>query len=203
MATAISPRLPKFVPALNAPQVVAIAAIPGRLVPSEFGPSEVLFSLVDGRPWYVPQVIADEIYAAGITPRQQIEVTAVGKKKTEVRIVPVQTALPRRPPERDYTRELEQSIRDARGPENNWADTLPHVAAPTTPDYSGNGNATALYPQAGPLSPTALRFMGAYKDAVDIMVQTQTYAKSQGILLNVETADVRCLAATIMIGSQR
>lgn len=196
MATAIAPRPPKFVPALNAPQVVAIASVPGRLVPSEFGPSEVVFSLTDGRPWYVPQVIANEIYAAGIMPRQQIEVTAVGKKKTEVRIVPVQTALAREPqsgryqssgsartlgwsPDRDYTPELEKSIEQVNAERARAA--------------------AAAHPQAGPLSPTSLRFMGAYKDAVDALIETQGYAKGRGLLLEIRCEDVRCLAATMMI----
>jgi hypothetical protein len=88
-----APRPPKFAPAVNIPEVVAIATIPGRMVASEYGPSEVVFDLTDGRPWYVPQVIADEIYRAGIGARQQIEVTALGRKKTEVRIVPIQAPI--------------------------------------------------------------------------------------------------------------
>lgn len=63
MATATVPRPPKFVPALNMPQIMAIAAIPGRMVPSMGdAPSEVVLSVVDGRSWYALQIVADEIY---------------------------------------------------------------------------------------------------------------------------------------------
>ena len=62
MAAAFAtPRPPKFVLILNMPQIVAIAAIPGRTVPSMGGdaPSEV--SRVDGRSCCAPQIVADEI----------------------------------------------------------------------------------------------------------------------------------------------
>jgi hypothetical protein len=64
MAAAFAtPRPPKFVAILNAPQIVAIAAIPGKMVPSmgDDAPSEVCFTLVDGRSLYFPQIIANEI----------------------------------------------------------------------------------------------------------------------------------------------
>lgn len=185
MATAIA-RPPKFSAALNIPQIIAINAIPGRLCPSGFGPSEVVFDLTDGRPWYVPQVIADEIYAAGIQPRQQIKVTGLGRKKTEVSIEPLQPELPRRTPERDYTPELSRSIEQVQG----YGLTLAQrTAAPVQ----------LPHPQAGPLSPTSLRYMGAYKDAVDTLLETQGYAKSKGLLIDIRCEDVRCLAATMMI----
>jgi hypothetical protein len=61
---------------------------------------------------------------------------------------------------------------------------------------------TPAHPQAGPPSRTALRFLGIYKDAVDILVQIQGYAKSEGLLLDVRCEDIRRLAVTIMIDAK-
>jgi hypothetical protein len=82
------PRSGKFTPAQGAAEIVAIAAIPGEMAPSEFGPSEVRYRLVDGRSWYVPQIIADELNAR-VAPRQQFEVLRFGRGKTDLRIVPL------------------------------------------------------------------------------------------------------------------
>jgi hypothetical protein len=82
------PRNGKFAPTLNAPEIIAIAAIPGEMAPSEFGPSEVRYRLVDGRSWYVPQIIADELNAR-VAARQQFEVLRFGRGKTDLRIVPL------------------------------------------------------------------------------------------------------------------
>ena len=54
-------RSPKFNPT-NVPEIVALAIIPGEMSESQFGPSEVRFRLTDGRTWYVPRIVADEIY---------------------------------------------------------------------------------------------------------------------------------------------
>lgn len=184
MATGFAtPRPPKFVPIINTPQIVAIAAIPGKMVPSMGGdaPSEVCFTLVDGRPWYVPQVIADHIYAQGIQARQQIEVTALGRKKTEVAITPIQARMPTRSAERDYTPELTQSISNA-------------LARPV-----------AVAPPAAPLPEVTInqKFLAAYMVAVDTLLETKVYAQRKGLALEIHCEDVRALAATLIIDQQK
>lgn len=202
MATVISGVRPaKFVPALNVPQIVAIAAIPGRLVPSEFGPSEVLFSLVDGRPWYVPQVIADEIYAIGVRPRQQIEVTAVGKKKTEVQIAIVQERLPQRARERDYTPELEQSLRNVNGPEPYWADTSSPIPAQTATATTGTPNGNP--PPPSKTTAAAACMMASMCSAVDAIIEVQAYATRKGIGLTFSEESVRAIGLSIYIDACR
>jgi hypothetical protein len=160
---------------------VAIAAVPGRLVPSGFGPTEVVFDLTDGRPWYVPQVIADEIYAAGIQARQQIEVTATGRKKTEVRIVPVQARIPQRVPERvperDYTPELERSL---------------HQVAAQQPS-----------PAPSKTTAAAACMMASMCSAVDAIIEVQAYATRKGMGLTFSEESVRAIGLSIYIDACR
>jgi hypothetical protein len=198
MATGFAtPRPPKFVPAINMPQIVAIAAIPGKMVPSMGGdaPSEVCFTLVDGRPWYVPQVIADHIYAQGIQARQQIEVTGLGRKKTEVAITPVQARIPTsiqpRSAEHDYTPELTRSIAQA-----NAARAVPPVVV--------TANEIHVRQELEKSEVTLnQKFLAAYMVAIDTLLETKTYAQRKGLALEIHCEDVRALAATLIIDQQK
>jgi len=78
----------KFVPTQGIAEIIALAAVPGEMAPSEFGPSEVRYRLTDGRTWYVPQVIADEVNIR-IAARQQFEVLKFGRNKTDLRLTPL------------------------------------------------------------------------------------------------------------------
>jgi len=177
-------RLAKFVPAVNVPQIVALNAVPGRLVPSGFGPSEVVFDLTDGRPWYVPQVIADEIYRAGIVARQQVEVTATGRKKTELRIVPVQASLGTAP----VSRRTETS----------------QAGLPRTEPGCPSSSATAVaHPAAAPRAKGSMANLlaGALIASIDAYAMARDYALGKGLQLDVDftSGDIRASANTMLI----
>lgn len=48
-------------------------------------------------------------------------------------------------------------------------------------------------------SPQSARFMLAYKDAIDVLLDARAYAQHKGLAIEVRCEDVRCLAATIII----
>jgi hypothetical protein len=49
----------------------------------------------------------------------------------------------------------------------------------------------------------SLRFMGAYKDAIDVLLEAKEYAQRKGLAIEIRCEDVRALAATIMIDAQK
>jgi hypothetical protein len=166
------PRSGKFAPAQGAAEIIAIAAIPGEMAPSEFGPSEVRYRLVDGRSWYVPQIIADELNAR-VAPRQQFEVLRFGRGKTDLRIVPLPPFEAPAPPA--------------------------YEAPPAQPPAQRVAAPVAAPP---PITPQSQRFMAAYKDAIDVLLEARAYAQRQGLALEIRCEDVRCLAATVMIDAK-
>jgi hypothetical protein len=49
------------------------------------------------------------------------------------------------------------------------------------------------------MSPASMKFMSAYKAAIDILLESRGYAQRQGLALEIKCEDVRCLAATLII----
>lgn len=45
--------------------------------------------------------------------------------------------------------------------------------------------------------------MGAYKAAIDVLIEARSYAQQNGIALEIRCEDVRCLSATMMIDAQK
>jgi len=86
----VTPPPGKFKPNIGMPEIVALVAITGEMVSSNFGPSEVKLQLTNGQPWYVAIAMADVIRTSGIQPRQQLEVTKTGKGQMDWKIVPLQ-----------------------------------------------------------------------------------------------------------------
>jgi hypothetical protein len=174
----------KFVPGLI-PEIVALAAVPGEGAPSQIGVPEVLFRLVDGRKWYVPPSVADEIYRMGIVARQQLEVTKTGRAKHEVRIVALQAHL-------------------GGAPVVNGAGAYANAPVPnsTTTSYT-SGQHSAPAQQAPPDQPVNAKFLAAYCVAVDVLLETKAYAQRKGLALEIHCEDIRCLAATLIIDQQK
>jgi len=159
------------------PEIVAIASIPGEMATSEFGPSEVRFRLVDGRTWYVPQVVADEINVR-LAPRQQFEVVRFGRAKHELRITPLPAHLgrPDSPPQ--------------------------HV--PTPPERSYDATYTQEAPRAAAqpaASPNTARMMACFLVALDAVNEAQSYAKAKGIGITFTSDNVTSAALSCYINS--
>lgn len=173
----------KFNPTMGLAEIVAIANIPGETAQSNFGGPEVKFRLVDGRAWYVPPAIADEIYRARIAPRQQIEVLKVGRAKHEMRIVGLQANLSG----------------------NGAALTTPQPEALRRTEEQANYTSPNNTPAPATIAPTTTtggKLLAAYMLSIDTLLESQTYAKRKGLELAITCEDVRCLAATIYIDSK-
>lgn len=199
-----SPRPPKFVPAVGVRQIIALSHVPGRMVPSTFGNSEVVFDLADGRPWYMPQSIADEIYRMQVAPGDQIEVTGTGRKKTDVLIVPLQPRLtaasasshaPAAPAGVSTASHEAQS--------RNGYHRTPPPAAPAAPPPPVPAPPPPPAPESAraAIAPLALQIAAKMCAIVDAMRQTKDYAQRTGIDLTNE--DLRCIAATSLISVDR
>lgn len=175
----------KFNPTLGLPEIVAIAALPGQTRQSQFGGPEVMFQLTDGRPWYVPSAVADEIYKARINPRQQIEVMKVGRMKHELRITPLQAhlggpgAVVKTTPDPAAARTEQQQ--QYKSP-NHTAPPAEHPAPPNTT-----------------MRPAAACMASAMMAAVDAIIETQAYATRKGLGLTFGEESIRAIGLSIYI----
>lgn len=165
----------KFKPMVGLPEIVALAATKGEMVSSNFGASEVKLQLIGGRAWYVPMALADQIRTSGIQPRQQLEITKTGKGPMDWKIVPLPAHLGGAP---------------AAAPPQTVVAGAPTAAQPL-PTRQHNQNSL-------PENSSTVRFLAAYKSAVEVLLETKTYAQGRGLTLEIRCEDVRYLAATII-----
>ena len=177
---AIMPPPGKFKPMVGLPEMIALVTTTGDMVSSNFGGSEVLLKLTDGRPWYVAPAMADAIRTSGIQPRQQLEVTRTGKGPLDWRIVPLQAHLGGTP---------------ATPPQQSGA-----PAAAVQPPQVQQVQHSASSPSA---SAATVRFVAAYKSAIDVLLEAKTYAQTCGLALEIHCEDVRALAATLIISADK
>lgn len=176
------PRPPKFTPQIGVPYTIALAAVPGRLVPSMGGDNvdEVAFDLYDGRPWYAAQNVANAIYALRIVAGQEFMVVQTGKAKAtiQVSLIGAGAATPIATPAIAQT-----------------------TASPSQgANYNGNGNATP--PPAPPAAPTLAatnQLMGCFMQAIDAIQEAQLYANRKGLGITFSSEDVRATAISCWI----
>lgn len=215
----------------NIPEIVSLRFAEGKLKPSTLPntPPDVQFTLVDGRTMYLPTAAAEEIYRNRIQAGAPLQVCRRQGGKFEITPMSIEASAPafhsnNAPapvqPAAPATHERAQVSTPAanqapaitpasarvtrRAPQPDPDPWSPEGYAASTPPAQRSAAPVQLpHPQAGPLSPTSLRFMGAYKDAVDALLETQGYAKSKGLLLDIRCEDVRCLAATMMIQASK
>jgi hypothetical protein len=170
--------------AFNTPVRVALKYGEGKLVEGRYG-DQLLFSCTDGRRFFVPPLVGEEIAKLGIRPGEPITITKCevteGRKRTAV-----------------Y-----QVDRDAGSP----AASAPPMASPAA---AAPKPAVAPVPaSAAPASPEPLSLRRVmydhYRAAIDILVEAEKYGKAKGLALEFNAEDVRALAATLFIerrGSQ-
>jgi hypothetical protein len=176
----------KFVPTQGIAEIIALAAVPGEMAPSEFGPSEVRYRLTDGRTWYVPQVIADEVNIR-IAARQQFEVLRFGRNKTDLRLTPL---APFEPPA-EVTPEVGRKL----------AAALVATAAPVRP------TAPPAQPPAPPPTPvasvTTSKLMSCFMASIDAVAEAQQYANRKGLGVTFTSEDIRACALSCYINACR
>jgi hypothetical protein len=143
------------------------------MVPSSFGPSEVVFDLLDGRSWYVPQVVANYIYELrlGAGPAA-IEVTVTGRKKTDLLIVPLQARMP-----------------------------APEPVAPVVADPPPQpAPRPASSPAAGIQTQ---RMMAGFVVAIDAVAEAQAYLHKRGLGITLTADNITSAALSVYINACR
>jgi hypothetical protein len=177
----------KFNPMVGLPEIVALQFDLGKMVQSSItGDSQVMFTLTDGRRWFVAIPVADQIRALGIVARQQFEVIknkprSGGPQFTITPLdahlgtgrapAPVQSAPPPPPP----------SQQAPAGPTGNQADP---------PLRAHDANA---------ISPAAACMCAAMCAAVDAVIETQAYARAKGLGVTFGEESVRAIGLSIYI----
>jgi len=174
--SAVMPPTGKFKPTVGLPQIVALAAVTGEMVSSQFGESEVKLMLTNGQPWYVAQAMADAIRTSGIQPRQQLEVTKTGKGPMDWKIVPLQAHLGGAP---------------AAAPPQTVVAGTPAAAQPLATSQQTQHSA--------PKSQLA----ACFEQACDAIKGAQAYANSIGLGITFTSEDVRSTAISACIGCQK
>jgi hypothetical protein len=198
----------------NVPQVIALAFSEGKEIESQFpkpdgSPSyQVLFTLVDGRRAFLPQVAAQKIKEAGIMARvpfeicrrqsgQQTrwEVKTQNDDGTDARTPapPMQTAksIPVLNPN---TNHYEVPVRP-----------IPQAPTPWpvhTPPQQAVIDRKLSEPQPAPVPAMVNRILASYVVAFDVVARLQQVSEERGLGLNfVKEEHIRQIAATAFIES--
>lgn len=182
----------------NIPEIIALEYGDGRIVQSQYSGDQLMFSLTDGRKMYLPPFMGDKLKQAGIAAGTPFE-------------------LCRREVSRGNRRTVEYQVRnlDGAGASNEDVPALAPGAQLKAPKpLNGiNGNGPVPAPVSAPVvpAPSELRngagethadlLARAYRQAVDIALGAQEYAKEKGLLITPTFEDVRALAATLHISA--
>lgn len=181
--------------ATNVPEIIAFMTDDGKEFPSNYenSPARVRFDLVDGRMIYLPKPFVESIKNNGIGARTPFEIVkrevANGKTQLQFRAVHEKAAPAVAPPSAAPSQPAVQSGKDKQ-----------HSNGTAPPRYSEATQLPTL--PSAPLTPQSTRFMAAYKDAIDVLLEARTYAQRQGLAIEIRCEDVRCLAATILISNK-
>jgi hypothetical protein len=178
----------------NQPQVLALMFSEGKPVESQFTGSQVMFSTVDGRRMYLAPFVAEKIAAAGIVAKQQFEIC-----------------------KKQVGRQIEWQVRTHNATAGSVSEAKP-AATPVQSDdrthqeYNGNAHRdhTPGYPaleQAlpaqAPVTKTSAKLMACLAAAIDAAAEAQTYAGHRGLKILFNSEDIRCLALSAFISSEK
>lgn len=178
------------------PAILALKFAEGKLVDTRYG-DEFQFTTTDERIfWLKPEAardVHDELRAQGIKVGEEFKLTKCKTSHGGSRFVVERAVSPRRGDAGGH-HVPERARQASEAPAPTWDDlnrVAPHV-----------DSAATIAATAEP-TPASLRFMGAYKDAVDTLIEMRVYAQRKGLALEIRCEDIRCLAATIMIDAQK
>ncbi len=204
---------------INIPQQVALKYPGGKPVEGRYG-DQLFFTLDDGHTMYVPPIVGSRIGELQIRPGEPFVICKKEVKNGQKRSInwivdridatrtPVQAAhTPVQPgAESQLERDLKASVERAHQPKSNGAsppippNDFTDIAAGAAPNGNGhgsNGNGRTKVNGQGQTSADIAR--ACYRDAIDVALESVTYAKSKGLMLAPSFEDIRCLSATLLI----
>lgn len=159
----------------NVPVRCALKYAEGKPIEGRYGES-LLFSTTDGRRFFVPAAVGEQITALGVRPGEPISITKVESKLGRKRVI---------------SYEIERAAGAAPSP------------APAAPRPGPVMMPTPAAPPAaaGSAEPANIRryLYDTYKVAVDVLAEVQKYSEARGLPVHFGPEDVRTLAATILI----
>jgi hypothetical protein len=195
MATAINSSEIKL--EYGVPEIFALKYVSGKNVEGRYGP-RVLFTASDDRKLWLDAEDGSDLERGmrelAIQPGEFVMVTKIRHPRGGGHSIRVELA-----EESKLEQDLKRSIANARTRE-----AAPPVRTAPQPQHQKSDGADSVaraeQPQSTtPASPTSVKFMGAYKAAIDILLESRVYAQRQGLALEIKCEDVRCLAATLII----
>jgi hypothetical protein len=161
----------------DSPVNVALQFSEGKQVEGRYGDS-LLFSCTNGRRFFAPLSVGPQLTALGIQPGEAITITKRKRGKAAVY---------------EVGRAGDPIPRPAAAPAPVRA-PAPRAAAPA-PAPAADASAAATQPP-----PTVRRTVYEYyKAAIDILAESEKYAKARGFEVEFNGEDVRALAATLII----
>ena len=165
----------------NVPEVISLQFPQGKEVPSEYNGTETLYTLSDGRSWYVQQSIARKIDALSLGKGEPFEVTKVEAPNGG----------------KGFTFDVKHFT--------GGAPATHPSPAPLAVQSQQRG--TPL-PEVGPLqtnpnTPGAQRMMASLASAIEAIAEAQEYATRKGLRITFTGEDVRAVANTLYIDASK
>jgi hypothetical protein len=193
MATATN-GVAKFTPGFQV-ESIALKWTDGKEVSSPYSGDQIMYTLTDDRRWFADLYVADQIDALKLEPGEYFNVCKVEQRQGNSRTVRVVVS------------EIQEAAGAVQG-----KPAAPFTTSGQPPRRDGLAHSTSIasisptVPSAAPAAKlngagetAADQLARCYRDAVDIALATQAYAKEKGLLLTPEFGDVRAMAATLSI----
>jgi hypothetical protein len=170
----------------NVPEIIALQFTTGKEVESTFNGTEVLYSLEDGRSWYVHPSVARKIDALCLGKGEPFEVV-----KSEA------------PNKKGFVYDVKHAVASAPPAQ---AAALPSVETRQSGSLSGQVVHTVVQnaqQQQNTNLTAAQRMMGSLASAIDAIVEAQEYAQKKGLRVTFTGEDVRAVANTLYIDAAK
>lgn len=177
----------------NVPEIISLKFSEGKECESKIsGDPQLYYTLSDGRSTYVSPEFGDRIRELGIRAGQPIEVVKRQRRgrpaEWEIRRVENMTTQQQQPA---------ASLAPRGGAANSATEPARSGDRTQQQQQQTQNNAGA------PMGPVALQLMSAIAAAIDACVESEFYAAGRGLTLTWQPEDVRALAITAFIQSQR
>lgn len=167
----------------NVPEIIALQFAQGKEVESNFNGTEILYTLEDGRSWYVHPAVARKIDALSLGKGEPFEVTktAAGTGKGFTYEV----------------KHLHQAAPQASFPSQ--------AAVPPSVQTRQNGTTSAhvvhTASQDSAPSPVTQRMMSSFTVAIDAIAEAQAYANRKGLGLTFTSENLTSAALSVFINA--
>lgn len=181
----------------NVPEIVALQFTTGKEVESSYNGTEILYTLEDGRSWYVHPSVARKVDALSLgkgEPFEVVKVEAPGGKGFHYEVKHVEVAAPQR-----QSHSQEQTLQAEAWPKKA---SVPPGSHPrqngTTAQVVVHTNASQDTPAPAP-TPVTQRMMAALCASIEAVSEAQEYAQAKGLRITFTGEDVRAIANTLFI----